>query len=159
MKPSARLHTRRHEGGAVAVETALVIVFLIVPLFAGILLFGKLFWHYTALQRAIHDASRYMAAAPMAEIRTGAAQVFAAKIVSMELGELDSTTTVQTYVNCGYRVSNNSFYMVFSSCSSATPSAVQAFVMVSFSDPLFSQFERLSAFSLILSSTMTYVGD
>lgn len=57
----------RGEDGIAAVELAFLLP-VIVLLMSTLLLVGQMFWHYTVLQHAVHDAARYMATLPQAEI-------------------------------------------------------------------------------------------
>ncbi len=57
----------RGQDGIAAVELAFLLP-VIVLLMATLLLVGQMFWHYTVLQHAVHDAARYMATLPAAEI-------------------------------------------------------------------------------------------
>jgi Flp pilus assembly protein TadG len=56
-----RLRRRRTEDGAVAVEFALVLVFVLLPLVFGIIDFGYLFAQNLALNNASRQAARYAA--------------------------------------------------------------------------------------------------
>jgi hypothetical protein len=141
------------------VEAAVIMSLVLVPLFALLLLFGKFFWHYSVVQKAVHDATLFMAVAPLSEIRNSGAATVAAQIIAREMTGLDTSTTVEPYVNCGYKVSPSSFYMVFGSCSStATPAAVQSFVIVTFSDPFFSEIIGRTSIQYTIPATMSYGG-
>jgi Flp pilus assembly protein TadG len=160
MNRPLQIAARTYQRGAAAVEAALVIAFILIPLLALTVVFGKFFWHYTVVQRALHDAALYMAAAPISEIKNGSAQVFAAKIIADEVAELDDTTTLDIGTTCGYKASSSSFYMVFFSCSSTTtPAVVQAAALVTFSDPMLLDVVRVPSLELTLSATMTYAGN
>lgn len=52
----------KRQQGAAAVEFALVIIILIL-IVAGIIEFGRAFWHYNALVKAARDGARYMTTA------------------------------------------------------------------------------------------------
>jgi hypothetical protein len=55
-----RTITRRHkERGIAAVEFALILP-IIVTLLAFSLFFGRVFWHYSIIQKAAYDAARYL---------------------------------------------------------------------------------------------------
>lgn len=154
-----RRRTRTSQQGAAAVEAAVIMSLVLVPLFALILLFGKFFWHYSVIQKAVHDAALFMAVAPLSEIRNNGAATVAAEIIAREVDELDSSTTVVAFATCGYRVAAASFYMVFVSCSSPnTPAAVQSTVMVTFSDPFFSEIIGRTSIQYTIPATMSYGG-
>lgn len=59
----------RFERGIAAVEFA-VILPVMTALLAFSLFFGRVFWHYTAAQKAAHDAARYLSSVPMLDMRT-----------------------------------------------------------------------------------------
>jgi Flp pilus assembly protein TadG len=61
---------KRRENGSVAVELALVLGTILLPLLAAALFFGRLFWHYTVAEKAAHDAARFLAAASPTELKT-----------------------------------------------------------------------------------------
>lgn len=55
------VHAKRQaaQSGVASVEFALILPFMLLILFA-MLLFGRIFWTYNVLQKATHDAARYM---------------------------------------------------------------------------------------------------
>jgi len=67
MKTSLR-HQRRGSRGGVIVEFA-VLLPLMVTFLAAPLLLGRIFWHYTVMEKAVHDAARVLAGASLVEIR------------------------------------------------------------------------------------------
>lgn len=54
--------------GGVAVEFA-VLLPVIILFVAGVLFFGRVFWHYTVAEKAAYDAVRFLAAAPAGDFR------------------------------------------------------------------------------------------
>ena len=68
MRP--RLSAGRLQRGVAAVELALILAFglFLVP---SVMVLGRIFWTYTALQKATHDAARYMASVSVIDITTG----------------------------------------------------------------------------------------
>ncbi|SFU77907.1 TadE/TadG family type IV pilus assembly protein [Pseudoduganella namucuonensis] len=60
-----RMHPQR---GIAAIELALLLPVLIV-LLAMPLYLGRVFWHYSVAQKAAHDAVRYLASVPLAQMR------------------------------------------------------------------------------------------
>lgn len=69
MKTWPRLF-RKTETGSVAVEMAFILP-IFVMLLTMLLLFARIFWVYSATQKAAHDAARFLSTATQAEIRTG----------------------------------------------------------------------------------------
>lgn len=65
MRP--RVPPGRLQRGVAAVELALILAFglFLVP---SVVVLGRIFWTYTALQKATHDAARYMASVPVVDI-------------------------------------------------------------------------------------------
>jgi Flp pilus assembly protein TadG len=65
MRP--RVPPGRLQRGVAAVELALILAFglFLVP---SVVVLGRIFWTYTALQKATHDAARYMAAVSVVDI-------------------------------------------------------------------------------------------
>ncbi|WP_317203798.1 pilus assembly protein [Janthinobacterium sp.] len=80
------MRRRRGQDGVAAVELAFLLP-VVVLLMATLLLAGQMYWHYTVLQHAVHDAARYMATLPPAEISDattgdGAAQAARAMVLA-----------------------------------------------------------------------------
>jgi Flp pilus assembly protein TadG len=65
-----QLRAKRIERGSVAVEFAVVMPTILIPLLAGALFFGRTFWHYTVAEKAAQDAARFIAAASPTELKT-----------------------------------------------------------------------------------------
>lgn len=102
MKCTAKPLGQRMQRGIVAVEMAFILLFVLVllpyPLF-----FGRAFWHYAVLQKAAHDAARYMSTIPVLDMKNpGKASQAVAVVQSMVsaatagLGE-----PAATWVMCG----------------------------------------------------------
>lgn len=66
-----RSPARRFQGGVAAIEFAAILPVLLL-LLAFTVFFGRVFWHYTAAQKAAHDAGRYLSSVPPIEMRTPA---------------------------------------------------------------------------------------
>jgi Flp pilus assembly protein TadG len=60
---------RRNERGSVAVEFAVLLPTILIPLLAAALFFGRFFWHYTVAEKAAQDAARFVAAASPTEMK------------------------------------------------------------------------------------------
>ena len=91
MSPPVRGFARRQRGIA-AVELAFILpVFLLLLAFP--LYFGRVFWHYTAAQKAAQDAARYLASVPAAELkdpaRASSVVAVVKDIVEAETAELN----------------------------------------------------------------------
>jgi hypothetical protein len=98
---------KRRQRGSVAVEFSAVLLFILLPLLAASLFFGRFFWHYTVAEKAAHDAARFLAGASPTELKmqspTGEAYiVVAAKALAQaELTELKpGSYSPVTYVFC-----------------------------------------------------------
>jgi hypothetical protein len=80
------------EGGAAAVELALILPILISMLLFSLLL-GRFLWHYTAAQKAAQDGARYLSTISEQEMRE---QTLAAEAV-----ELNSGAAPTIIIECG----------------------------------------------------------
>lgn len=93
MSPRPASAPFRRQSGAAAVELALLLPFFVL-LMSVLLFLGRYMWHYTAAQKAAQDASRYLSAISVQEMRdpalAPAAAAVAGEIVHMELDELNS---------------------------------------------------------------------
>jgi len=85
---------RRSARGSVAVEMALILPLFLI-LLAGPLYIARAAWFYSVGQKAAHDATRYIATATQAEIRTAGSGFNEARvpaiarwIAQQELGEI-----------------------------------------------------------------------
>ncbi|MCC7598735.1 pilus assembly protein [Janthinobacterium sp. FW305-129] len=72
MRPPCR--AARRQGGVAAIELALILLFFM-ALLPFVLLFGRAFFAYTALQKGAHDAARYLATLPLSQMANGDAIV------------------------------------------------------------------------------------
>lgn len=70
------LQMRRNECGSVAVEFAILLITVLIPLLAGALFFGRFYWHYTVAEKAAQDAARFVAAASPTEMKTQCSVLF-----------------------------------------------------------------------------------
>jgi Flp pilus assembly protein TadG len=139
--------------GVAAVEFAILLPLLFVLLSAPLYI-GRVLWHYTVVQKAAHDAARYLASVPESEMRTnGLAQNAAAlarEIVAAELGDLNpGPTPPDIAVQCNH-----------SSCNSITAwTSVQVTVQVEMHDPfLGSSLDSLDGLPLTGDVQMRYIG-
>jgi Flp pilus assembly protein TadG len=159
---SVALHRQK---GAVAVEAALVTTFILLPLVAFILFFGRYFWYYTAAQKAVHDATLYLASAPLVDLRSNNAGTLSEGIIVSELADIDQTalSTKTVVIVCFYRIpASATFLSVFPCGINATPVSVRASLSITVSDPFLAPFTGpiVGADGLIIlaGATMRYVG-
>lgn len=101
---SARHHPCQR--GIAAIELTLVVGVCLV-LLPAMLVFGRVFWHYSVLHKATHDAARYLSSVPLYELqfeksylaaRTQAREMLIAALIA---GRVDSPPThEQIEVRC-----------------------------------------------------------
>lgn len=161
MKPSSRSPARQSQQGSVAVEAAVCIALILVPLLLFVFSFGRFFWHYTVVQKALHDATLYMAKAPLSEVRSGEAAKMASFIIERETADLDSGTRVSPWSQCGFRVNSSSFYMGFGNCDNqnAVPFAVQTNAFMTVPDPFYFGNNTSGEIQFLLITTMRHAGN
>ena len=104
MRPPCR--AARRQGGLAAIELALIMLFFM-GLLPVVLLFGRAFLAYTALQKGVHDAARYMATLPLPQMANAdtAAQhgAFARQMVVDAMADTaPQMKTVSVSLNCLY---------------------------------------------------------
>lgn len=156
----------RRQDGSVAVEAALIIALVLVPLMAFILLFGRYFWYYTVAQKATHDATLYLASASLADIRSSGAPGLAGKIVEREMGDLDATTrsTLGWTTECWFRFPATAPYLSPFPCSTntMTPILVRTSLSMTVTDPFLSPMTNSlignDGLLIMAQGTMRYVG-
>jgi Flp pilus assembly protein TadG len=159
MKRFPRSFARQSQEGSVAVEAAVCIALILVPLLFFVYSFGKFFWHYTVVQKALHDATLYMAKAPLGEVRSGAATQLASSIIESETADLDSQTKITSWSQCGFKVNNSSFFMIFGNCNTQNaPFAVQTNAFMTVPDPFYFG-NSGNEINLTLTATMRHAGN
>jgi len=139
-------HPRRprwqRQDGSVAVEAALTIALILVPLFTFILLFGRYYWYYSAAQKAVHDATLAIANLPLADIRNGRAEELAMRIINWETEDFDATSRSARMprVDCLYRFPANAVVLSSFNCGTAnlTPVMVRTSLTMTVYDPFLS---------------------
>lgn len=124
-------HRPARQRGVAAVEFALLAMLLVVLLVAPLSM-GRILWHYTVMQKAAHDAARYLAQVPDGELRTPnlvphaervARAIVAAELADLNPGDYVPAVTVQCDgVNCS---------------GSASPVTVRVHIRIEVSDPFF----------------------
>lgn len=161
----SRSFALRRQRGSVAVEAALITIFILLPLFAFILFFGRYFWYYTAAQKAVHDATLYLASAPLADVRSNNAATLGEEIIMNELSDIDhnALSTKTLVVVCFYRIpASSTFLSVFPCGINVTPVSVRASLSITVSDPFLAPFTGpiVGADGLVIlaGATMRYVG-
>lgn len=159
-----RIALKRQQGSA-AVEAALIIPLILVPLLAFILLLGRYFWYYTVAQKAVHDAALALATSSPADIRSFAASGLALQIIRGETADLDASTTSTLGVTteCWFRVPANSAFVSPFACSTNAPLAlVRTSVSMTVTDPFLSGITGpvlgSDGLTIMTGVTMRYVG-
>lgn len=155
----------QRQKGSVAVEAAVITTFILLPLFAFILFFGKYFWYYTVAQKAVHDATLYLASAPLADLRSNNAAALSEEIIGSGLSDMDQTTlaTKGVSIGCFYRIPANAQFLSLFPCSTnATPVVVRTSLSMTVTDPLLTPITGAIAgyngIDLLAGATMRYVG-
>lgn len=147
---------RRSQRGSAAVEAALLMPVMLVLLVFPLLL-GRIFWHYAVLQKAAHDAARYLSSVPIAEMKSNQRGPFAAAlardIVVAETAELygGADSIVSITILCGDGV-----------CDVGPQATVTVLVRMRMYDPVFGDLTRgiIGEDGLLLRANvvMRYVG-
>jgi hypothetical protein len=83
-------------------------LFILIPLLAAALFFGRFVWHYTVAEKAAHDAARFLASASPTELKvpsaTGEALIVGAakSLAQAEIAELypSATYPALVYIYC-----------------------------------------------------------
>lgn len=132
----------QRENGSVAVEAALSISLILVPILTFMLLFGRYFWYYTAAQKAVHDATLSISTLPIADIRSGRAENFAARIIEWETSDLDAMTLSNAgpTVDCWFKFPATATTLSRFNCNTsfATPVVVRTSLTMAVHDPFLS---------------------
>jgi hypothetical protein len=160
MKQKFALFRRQLQRGSVAVEAALCITFILLPLVFSVFILGKFFWYYTASQKAIHDATFYMARAPLADVQGQGAGVLAMDIIKQETADFMPDTLTEPAIACGYTTGNS---VRFRPCLTAgnPPVAVSASINLIVSNPLYAAMGHsatMREINVFIGLEMPYVG-
>ena len=138
--------TKRGERGSVAVEFAIVLVTILLPLLAGALFFGRFFWHYSVAEKAAQNAARFLASASPTELKipgsTGEAMVVGAAkaLAQAEIAELNPSPTYPPLV---YVFCDGGPCLPFT--TAPLPTTVSVYVTMSLDDPFFNGLSTLFA--------------
>ena len=144
--------------GIAAIEMALLLPVL-ASLLAVALYFGRFFWHYTAAQKAVHNAAIFLSTIPPGDMkdltRIAYATAMANTLVSQELAELHpGEAPVFTTVLCDYQLCNGL----------ALPAEVRVSVQMRIDDiflPAASQtlYDPTGGILITANATLPYVGN
>lgn len=123
---------RKLAKGSVAVEMALILPLFLI-LLAGPLYIARAAWFYSMGQKAAHDATRYVATATQAELRTGGGGFSEARVPAIarwiaqeELGEIvPFSDSIAIMIQCDG-----------DACSTATPTRVRTSVQITLHDDI-----------------------
>ncbi|MDN4037648.1 TadE family protein [Massilia sp. YIM B02443] len=137
MNLAFRQRGKRGRGG-VAVECAIILP-IFIGMTAALLLFGRVLWHYTVVQKAAHDAARFLATTSYQEMKpsSGGAEVPAAliaqSIARQELTDLAPGGGIDVVVQC--QTGSSQFW---GRCNGFDiPKKVLVYVEVTVTDPFF----------------------
>lgn len=127
--------SRKGERGSVAIEATLLLMILVV-LLACPLFLGRVFWYYTALQKAAKDGARFLSTATPSEMLTvgsndeAAVAALARDIVRAETAELHPAENRRLIdVQCD-----------LGACGLAVPTNVRVQVRMRLKDPVLDTF-------------------
>ncbi|GAB3407500.1 pilus assembly protein [Massilia agilis] len=151
MRPTTR--NGKSQQGVAAVEFAMLSVLLVmlltVPLF-----FSRVFWHYTTMQKAAHDAAWYLATVPSHDMKNYSKALDAVSIAKFiaesEVAELNpgGEYPVAPTVECRPLP-----------CGIGSPSTVAVRVGTLMYDPIFHvSYAGADGFPVLAISEMNYVG-
>jgi Flp pilus assembly protein TadG len=100
--PASSRRVPARQGGVAAIEFALVLIVLLL-IVAGVVEFGRAFWHYDTLAKATRDGARFMSMEPVATVGD-AATINAAKQLVINAANAANVspalTTANVSVNC-----------------------------------------------------------
>lgn len=146
---------RIRQRGTAAIEAALVlpilIGFLTLPIF-----YARCLWHYTVAQKAAHDAARYLASVPKAEMSSASLATAAAdravEIANREIAELSpGGDTISPTAYCSNSICGR--LVPFGSL----PSQVRVDLAFVMTDPIFGN--ESWGITVNASVTLNYVGN
>jgi len=156
-EPSTRSRraTRTRQGGAAAVEAAIVMVLLVTFLTFPVF-YARIFWHYTVANKAAQDAARYLSTVSAREMASRtlskAAGDLAIEIARTEIAELGPETRMDAIVvYCGVAPCGSN--------AGITPSTVKVTVTLHIFDTFFGVVDTgRDGWTLTADVTLPYVG-
>jgi Flp pilus assembly protein TadG len=165
MKNICRRIALKRQRGSAAVEAAVIIPLILVPLLAFVLLLGRYFWYYTVAQKAVHDGVLALATSSLADVRSNAASGLALQIIRNETADLDAATasTLGVTTECWFRVpANSAFVSPFACSTNASLAIVRTSVSMTVTDPFLSGITGpvlgTDGLTIMTGVTMRYVG-
>jgi Flp pilus assembly protein TadG len=92
---------RCRQAGVAAVEFALLL-FVLLPILAGIIEFGRAMWYYDAVLKGTRDAARYLSAIPAAQLADATALTTATNIAvqASAAGGVPAFTSANVSISC-----------------------------------------------------------
>lgn len=143
----------RHQDGIATVEFALILVCFVFIMMLPLYL-GRVMWHYSAAQKAAHDAARYLASASVQDMsdltRAGYVVAMANSIAAAETSDLNpGGGPVSVTSSCGQG----------GACGAVgAPTAVTVFVQMTVADIFFpnTTTDYLGTQSTALTAAVTY---
>jgi len=149
------------QAGVAAVELALLLPILIPFLILGYFTVS-IFWHYTMVQKAAQDATRYLSTVPVAEMLTPgpakAAGALAAQIATREIAEISPETVVSDVL--AFCITGNVTINCGSGLATTTPpTAVRVTLSIAMFDPSGFIDTGWNGLQITANYTMRYVGN
>lgn len=149
---SRRIARARRQRGIAAIEFALILpaflLLLVLPLY-----FGRVLWHYTAIQKAAQDGARYLSSLPRNEMsdptRRADAEATARGIIAAETAELNAGNSPPLVTVLCDNLSCAGF---------SIPASVNVGISMSMEDIFFPDVTQLNII-LTARSTMAYNGN
>jgi hypothetical protein len=98
MRP--RVPPGRLQRGVAAVELALILAFGL-ALAPSVVVLGRVFWTYTALQKATHDAARYLASVSVIDMTTSAKALAATDVARQMVVQAAAAAHISPALSAG----------------------------------------------------------
>lgn len=153
-----RRTVRRAQHGIVAIEFAVVLLLLLM-LLPATLFFGRVFWQYNTLQKACHDAARYMASVPLVDMRNATA--YAAAVATTQQMVVDALDAARVSSDRG--VADVNCRPLGCGQAIAAPTTIELTMAIVVHDDIFSSFSNdwlgSDGIGLVADITVPYVPD